>query len=91
MKIAEPMKQQGETPNLWPAYEALGDVPVTILRGGLTDLLSEATAKKMARALPQARLVNVPGIGHAPMLDEPAAVKAIDALLKTLAAKVPTK
>jgi pimeloyl-ACP methyl ester carboxylesterase len=86
MKLGEPMKQSADSIDLWPQYSALGDVPVTIIRGGISDLLSEVTAKKMAKALPRAKLVTVPGVGHAPMLDEPAAVRAIDALLKSVTA-----
>ncbi len=85
-KIAEPMHGDAEQADLWPAYDSLGDVPVTILRGGLSDLLSAETAKTMTKRLPRAKLVTVPQIGHAPALDEPVSVKAIDALLKSVAA-----
>jgi pimeloyl-ACP methyl ester carboxylesterase len=54
------------------------------LRGGLSDLLSEATAKDMARRLPNAKLTTVSGVGHAPALNEPAATRAIGALLKAV-------
>ncbi len=84
MKISEPMKQPQEAVDLWPLYGALGDSPVTILRGETSDILSEATAKKMIKALPHARCVTVKGVGHAPMLDEPEALRAIDALLKVI-------
>lgn len=72
--------------DLWPAYRALGDIPVLVLRGALSDILAEAAAQKMAKALPGARLVEVPGVGHAPTMDEPAAVAAIDAWLADLPA-----
>jgi pimeloyl-ACP methyl ester carboxylesterase len=84
MKLAEPMKQDADSVDLWPIFQALGKVPVTIIRGGISDILSETTAKKMAKLLPGAKLVTVPGVGHAPMLAEPAAVRAIDALLKSI-------
>ncbi len=84
MQIAEPMKLAAEPYDLWPAYEALGTAPVAILRGALSDLLSEATAKDMARRLPNARLTTVSGVGHAPALNEPAATRALGALLKAV-------
>ena len=85
LRIAEPLKADpGLAVDLWPFYEALGDAPVSILRGGLSDLLSEATAKDMARRLPNAKLTTVNGVGHAPALDEPAATRAIGALLKAV-------
>jgi pimeloyl-ACP methyl ester carboxylesterase len=86
IKIAEPFRHPTEAVDLWPAYEALGDAPVTILRGATSDILSEATAKEMARRLPGAKLVKVPDTGHPPELDEPASIRAIDALLKAVAA-----
>lgn len=85
LRIAEPLKADpGVAVDLWPIYEALGDAPVAILRGSLSDLLNEATAKDMARRLPNAKLTTVTGVGHAPALNEPAATRAIGALLKAV-------
>ena len=84
MRIADPMKLPAEAADLWPAYRALGDVPVTILRGSLSDILTDATAKRMVKELPKVRLVTVKKVGHAPALDEPESVKAIDALLASI-------
>jgi pimeloyl-ACP methyl ester carboxylesterase len=85
-KIAEPMKAATDPVDLWPVLSALGDAPVSILRGALSDILSDATAKEMTKRLPGAKLITVPGVGHAPALDEPASVRAIDTLLKSLKA-----
>lgn len=85
LRIAEPMRHPGEPMELWPAFEALGDVPVHILRGELSDILAPEAAKAMARLLPNAKLTIVPRTGHPPELDEPEAIKAIDALLKSVA------
>jgi len=85
LRIAEPMRHPAEPMDLWPAYEALGDVPVHVLRGELSDILSADAAKAMARRLPNAKLTIVPRTGHPPELDEPEAIKAIDALLKSIA------
>jgi pimeloyl-ACP methyl ester carboxylesterase len=89
-KIAEPIRAQAaapvEAPDLWPAYLALGDVPVAITRGELSDILSADVARDMAKRLPCAKLTTVPRVGHAPALDEPASFRAMDALLKSVAA-----
>jgi pimeloyl-ACP methyl ester carboxylesterase len=82
MKIAEPMQGPAAPFDMWPAFAALGSVPLTVLRGAHSDILSPATAEKMVKTLLQAKLVTVPKTGHPPELDEPAAMKAIDALLK---------
>jgi pimeloyl-ACP methyl ester carboxylesterase len=55
---------------LWDAWDRLR-LPVLLLRGAQSDLLSEATATSMTLRGPKARLVTLPGVGHAPMLDRP--------------------
>jgi pimeloyl-ACP methyl ester carboxylesterase len=85
LRISEPIKADpGVAVDLWPFYEALDAAHVAILRGSLSDLLSEKTAKEMARRLPNAKLTTVNGVGHAPALNEPAATRAIGALLKAV-------
>jgi pimeloyl-ACP methyl ester carboxylesterase len=84
LKIGDAVRDEGSGVDLWPAYEALGDIPITILRGALSDILSAATAKEMTKRLPSAKLVTVPGVGHTPALDEAASLRAIDAFLKAV-------
>lgn len=70
------------TPNFWPQFEALCGVPVVVLRGALSDLLSEETLAKMTRLHPDLVPITVPERGHTPFLNEPVCVSAIDALLE---------
>jgi pimeloyl-ACP methyl ester carboxylesterase len=83
MKIAEPLQRQGvdAQADLWPALENLAGKPVLLLRGALSDLLSAATLEAMVARLPGAEAVTLDGVGHAPTLDEPEAVAAIERLL----------
>jgi len=87
-QIAAPLRLAGDQEgiDLWPAYRALGDAPVLILRGALSDILAGTAAAKMQATLPHATLVEVPGVGHAPTMDEPAARAAIDAWIAALPA-----
>ncbi len=87
MAIAEPFSQPNNAapPNLWLAYEALRDVPMLLVRGELSDLLSEATVSQMGVRNPAMRTVTVPRVGHAPTLDEAPVRSAIDSLLAELA------
>ncbi|MDZ3831505.1 MAG: alpha/beta hydrolase [Sphingopyxis sp.] len=80
-QIAAPLRLASDEAgiDLWPAYEALGDIPVLILRGALSDILAKGAAQKMVKRLPNARLVEVPGVGHAPTMDEAKSRAAIDA------------
>jgi len=86
-KIAIPIKLPNSEPafNMWPTLDGLTDKPVLIVRGALSDLLSEDTARGMLARLPEAKLVTVPSVGHAPVLDEPEAAAGIDNLLKEVA------
>ena len=86
MAIAEPFKTTGPTPNvdLWPFFRVLAEKPLLVVRGAKSDLLTEATARRMQQVAPDMKLVVVPGVGHAPELNEPEAVAAIDEFLKNL-------
>ena len=83
MAIAEPFAKPGNAapPNLWLAFEALAGVPMLLVRGALSDLLSEATVRQMGVRNPAMRTITVPRVGHAPTLDEPEVRAAIHALL----------
>ncbi|WP_213980320.1 alpha/beta hydrolase [Sphingomonas sp. dw_22] len=87
MKIAEPFRVPGNEagPDMWPTIDALGGHPLLVVRGERSDILSAATAEKMIARVPGAELVTVPGVGHAPTLDEPEAVAGIARLLAKVA------
>lgn len=82
-RIAEPMRTVPDqpAPDLWPLLDPLKGVPALILRGELSDVLAPQTVARMTATLPGAEAVTVPHVGHAPTLDEPEAVAAIDRLL----------
>jgi pimeloyl-ACP methyl ester carboxylesterase len=86
MAIAEPFKNLGPQPSvdLWPFFAALGQKPLLVVRGAKSDLLTAETAAKMQMVAPAMKLAVVPGVGHAPELNEPEAVAAIDEFLAAL-------
>lgn len=65
----------------WWVFERLADIPLLVLRGEFSDLLSAETVQTMEVIHPGMRAVEVPRRGHAPMLNEPAAVEAVNAFL----------
>ena len=65
-------------PTLWPQFEALGGVPVLVIRGENSDLLSPATALAMTARLPDCTLLTVPGQGHAPLLTDVPTMAAVE-------------
>lgn len=83
MKIAEPFAHvdPDAQPDLWPAWEALTSAPVLVVRGALSDLLSPATLNEMRRRAPSIDTLTLGNVGHAPLLDEPEALAAIERLL----------
>ena len=86
MAIAEPFKNVGPTPqvDLWPLFAALAQKPLLVVRGAKSDLLTAQTAVKMQAVAPRMKLAVIPGVGHAPELNEPEAVEAIDGFLDSL-------
>ncbi|MFT7286714.1 MAG: pimeloyl-ACP methyl ester carboxylesterase [Halieaceae bacterium] len=79
--IAQPMLDDPDNavpPDLWPLFSGMASIPMLLVRGEITDLLALDCVAKMQAISPAMKLLNVPDRGHAPMLDEPPAVAAID-------------
>jgi pimeloyl-ACP methyl ester carboxylesterase len=53
--------------DLWAQWDAIR-CPTLVIRGAQSDILRADTAAEMTRRGPKAKLVEVPGVGHAPML-----------------------
>jgi pimeloyl-ACP methyl ester carboxylesterase len=87
MAIAEVFKPTAEASSvdMWSFFHAVAQKPLLVVRGGISELLSSETADKMRQAAPAAKFVEVPDVGHAPMLDEPAAAAAVDKFLSSVA------
>jgi pimeloyl-ACP methyl ester carboxylesterase len=83
MAIAEPFRTTGPTPHvdLWPLFAVLASKPLLVVRGAKSDLLTADTVGKMREIASDAKFAVVDGVGHAPELNEPEAVAAIDAFL----------
>lgn len=66
--------------DLWKVYDAVR-CPTLLLRGAESDLLLRETAQEMTRRGPQCRLIEFPGVGHAPALLADEQIAAIRAFL----------
>lgn len=73
-------------PDLWPMWDALKPIPILAIRGAISDILSAETLAQMGALHPGMEAVEVPGVGHAPMLDEPEALAAIEAFVDKVCA-----
>ncbi len=69
----------------WSQFRKLV-MPSLLLRGAMSDVLPEETMREMQVALPHMEAVTVARRGHAPYLDEPEAVEAIDRFLQQFVA-----
>lgn len=67
----------GEIAPLWPLFEALAGLPIALVHGAGSDILSEATAAEMRARRPDMRYAAIEGRGHVPWLDEPQALAVI--------------
>lgn len=56
-------------PELWPAFDALAPAPLLVIRGAHSGVLSRATVREMQARHPDIRAIEVPGQGHAPLLE----------------------
>ncbi len=77
-KISEAFKNPSTAvANLWPLYAQIKGVPMLVIRGALSDLLSAATVERMVREKPGVEQITVANRGHTPLLNEPECV-AVD-------------
>jgi pimeloyl-ACP methyl ester carboxylesterase len=72
---------QNLNPDLWPLFDALEGLPLALIRGANSDLLTPETAAEMTRRRPDMLVAEVPGRGHVPFLDEPESLLVIQTWL----------
>jgi pimeloyl-ACP methyl ester carboxylesterase len=64
-------------PDLWNAFDALGAMPVLVLRGANSDILTPATVSAMRSHHRGLKTIEVPDQGHPPLLNDPALIGRI--------------
>lgn len=70
----------------WPLFDACAGLPLALIRGENSDLLSAATAADMVRRRPDMIMATIPNRAHVPFLDEPESLAAIHSFLARCAA-----
>ena len=79
---------EGPAVDAWPLFDALAGLPVALIRGGNSDLLSMATVAEMQARRPDMIFGSVPDRAHIPFLDEPESLAVIRAFLESCGGKV---
>lgn len=69
-------------PDAWPLFDACAGLPLALIHGANSDVLSRAAAAAMQARRPDMLRVDVPDRGHPPFLDEPEALAVIREWLK---------
>jgi pimeloyl-ACP methyl ester carboxylesterase len=77
--LREPFMLAATAPptDLWPLFEACAGLPMGLLRGANSDLLTQACADEMRRRRPDMAFANVADRAHIPFLDEPESLDVI--------------
>lgn len=73
---------EGPPADAWPLFDACAGLPLALIRGANSDLLSPETVAEMRRRRPDMVFADVPDRAHIPFLDEPEALAAINAWLE---------
>lgn len=80
--LVRPLLTTGEgRRHFWQEFRALRRLPVLVVRGALSDILTEDCVRRMAVVHSGLISVEVAETGHVPLLNEPEAVSAIDDFL----------
>lgn len=74
----------GTVPDLWPLFDAAAGLPLALIRGANSDLLSPATTAEMRRRRPDMLFAEVPDRAHVPFLDEAESLAVIRRFLEAL-------
>ncbi len=86
--IAKPFTASTGNADLIPFFRSLRRLPALAIRGATSDLLRAEAFNRMKHMVPNLRQVVVPNRGHAPYLDEPVALSALDAFLDQLPSRL---
>lgn len=69
-------------PDLWPVYQLLNAQPLMLVRGAISDLLNNEIKDRMMEEVPGLEYLEVPEVGHAPMLIDERVTDAIERFIR---------
>ncbi|QCO57417.1 alpha/beta hydrolase (plasmid) [Pseudorhodobacter turbinis] len=72
---------EGPEVDIWPLFDACAGLPLALIRGANSDLLTQSCADEMRKRRPDMAFINVPDRAHIPFLDEPESITVLHAWL----------
>jgi pimeloyl-ACP methyl ester carboxylesterase len=82
VRIVKSLNKRQPLPDLWRLFRSLQRLPVLALRGEISEILDPDTLHRMVAEHDGLTHVEVKQTGHAPSLNEPESVKAINDFLE---------
>ncbi|AHM04766.1 Hydrolase, alpha/beta fold protein family [Roseibacterium elongatum DSM 19469] len=80
--VAPAFEPDAVQPDLWPLFDAFDGLPLGLIRGAQSNILSSETTAEMRRRRPDMAFAELADRGHVPFLDEPGARAVIDTVLE---------
>ncbi len=75
---------EGPAVDAWPLFDAIAGLPLALIRGANSDVLSAETARQMHCRRPDMIFASVPDRAHIPFLDEPESLAALHSFVKAI-------
>lgn len=68
-------------PPIWKLFDGLASVPLLVIRGEHSDLLSRETVREMLARHPLAQAIEIPGVGHPPVFWDQSTIRPVQELV----------
>jgi pimeloyl-ACP methyl ester carboxylesterase len=81
-KTLDGIELERPLPGLWKEFDALARLPVMVIRGANSDILSTATVSAMVARRPGIEISEIPDQGHAPFLAEDETIRRIHSFIR---------
>ncbi len=76
--------ENSAAPDLWSVYEQILDKPMLLIRGELSDIIDVECVQKMKQMKPDIEILELPNVGHAPLLSEAGVAPRIEEFLRSV-------
>ena len=80
-RLIDQLDAKVSVPDLWPLFRAVGRLPLGVVRGGRSVVLTAEGLSRMQEAHPGLVHATIDQVGHTPHLDEPQSREVIDAVI----------